>query len=223
MSNNHNNEEKSYLFFVLAFGLATMLAAFLISTIIFKGLINNNNPAGIACLVMSILLFIGSMAAPIIRFFIKRKILGFQIADGIIFFSTFVFFFLFGFFPALFDSFAYQHKCSALHDLITTSWSIFGITACLYTIIIGLITVFHRKWSKGLVVNIFITLPPIVLNALINATATIYIFAFSHVDLSWANTLGYTAIVFSSLNIIYYVISSISLTIKAVSNKDVAS
>ena len=206
-----NNKEINYMVFVMIVGLSMMLTSFICSTIIFKGFLNTNNPIAIMLFIISLISFLALPVVLIIRFIFKRAELGKDVADITVFVTSTAFYGVFGFFPPLMDSFSGQLQIEQLAEMVGIFWTIFGITAGLYILIIGWIAVAKKKKDNGLITNFCISLTPLFLNVVLNSTATLYLFIFGSKSLEWANSFIFTSLVFTCLGIVYYSIISVIL------------
>ncbi len=212
-----NNKEINYMVFVMIVGLSMMLTSFICSTIIFKGLLNTNNPIAIVLFIISLICFVAFPGVLIARFIFKRVELGKDVADIAVFVTSTVFYGVFGFFPSLMDSFSEQLQIEQLTEMAGVCWTIFGITAGLYILIIGWIAVVKKKKDNGLITNFCISLTPLFLNVVLNSTATLYLFIFGSKSLEWANSFIFTSLVFTCLGIVYYSIISVILGFRMIS------
>lgn len=115
------------------------------------------------------------------------------------------------------ESFANQLQTEQLTEIVGVYWTIFGITAGLYILIIGWIVVIAKTKDDGLITNFYISLVPLLLNVILNSSSTLHLFIFGSKTLEWANTFVYASLVFTCLSVIYYSIVSIILSSRVIS------
>ena len=214
MKEKEKSKKSNYLLFVMGLGLFIMLVSFLCSTIIFQGLLVTQNKLAIALLVISILFFCASVGVLVSRFIFKRKELGHDIADINIFIPSIFFYAAFGFFPPLLESLSNEAEFEYLFKMVNISWTIVGITACLYVMIVGWLILAIKNKNEGFVTNFFISLLPVILNIVINSLSTLYLFLWGIKNTEWANAVVYMAFVYTCLSVIYYIIISVILGFK---------
>lgn len=116
-----NKESLSYMMFVGGFGLMSIMTSFLISIIIFKGFLQNPKPISVVFFIITIIAFLCSFVLPIIRFALKRKELGPDIADVCVFITSTVFWVLFGFSSPVMEKFAPQLDYNGLYNIVNLS------------------------------------------------------------------------------------------------------